>query len=90
MPARPVSFLDHLYFQIIKLDGIDKAVLIETGFGMAFELVDRDVEPDRLAQIKLVTDLIQRVKYLMCAGVVRLIAYYDVAEHPVVFKFFSP
>ena len=41
------SFLYHLYFQIIKINGIYKIILVKPGFCMALELRDRSVQIGR-------------------------------------------
>ena len=44
--------LDHLYLQKIKINRLDKAVLAEAGFAVAFKLADVGVQPDRFTEIK--------------------------------------
>ena len=51
--------LYHLYFQIIKINRIYKIILIKSSLGMPFKLCDRGVQPERFAQIKFITDLVQ-------------------------------
>ena len=57
---------------------------------MPFEFIDRRVQPDRLAEIKLVADRVKRVKYLVSAGVVSLVADDGIPHHSVVLEFLSP
>ena len=56
---------------------------------MTLELCDRGVQPDRFAQVKFITDLIQSVKYFVRAGVGGLISDHGIPQHSVIFKFFS-
>ena len=81
---------NHLDFQKIKINGIHEAVLVESRFGMPFEFVDIDIQPDRFAEIKFVADLIQSIKNLVCSGIVTVITDGGVFDHMIVFKFFSP
>ena len=67
-----------------------KAVLVESCFGMPFEFVDIDIQPDWFAKIKFVADFIQSIKNLVCSGIVTVITDGSVFDHTVVFKFFSP
>jgi len=90
LPVCYLIFFNYLNLQIIKINGIYKIILIESCLGVALEFLDGAVQPDRLTQVKLITDLVQCMKYLMCAGVLRFITDCGVTEHSVVFKFFSP
>ena len=83
-------FFNHLDFQKIKIDRIHKAVLVESCFGMPFEFVDIDIQPDWFAKIKFVADFIQSIKNLVCSGIVTVITDGSVFDHTVVFKLFSP
>jgi len=42
----PLFFYD-VDFQVIKFDGINEAILIESGFIMFFKFFNRGLEPDR-------------------------------------------
>ena len=83
-------FFDHLDFQKIKINGIHKAVLVESRFGMPFEFVDIDIQPDWFAEIKFIAYLIQSIENLVGSGIVAVITDGGIFDHTVVFKFFSP
>ncbi len=59
--------LDHMYFQIVKIDRLYKVVRSKTRFVVLFEILDICVEPDRFPEIKLVTHRLECIKYLVCA-----------------------
>ena len=69
-------FLNHLKFQIVKIDSFHEAVLVKACFGMALELRDIFVQPDGVPQIKLAADLLQCPKDLVSAGIL-LSVFYD-------------
>lgn len=75
--------------QIIKINGIHKIILIESCLVMSFEFINIMIQPDRFAEIELITDRVQSIEYLMRSGLIRLIADYSVAQDMIVFKFFS-
>ena len=52
-------------FQIVKIDTVNKIILGKPGFAVAFELGDGLVQPDGLAQVKLITCLFQRTEDLV-------------------------
>lgn len=83
-------FFYDMNFQIIKIDRIYEIVLIKTGFVMFFEFCYCRFQPDRFAQIELITNLLQRMEYFMCSCIVTVIADHCVLQHSVVLKFFSP
>lgn len=83
-------FFNYMDFQIIKVYGINEIVLVEPGLVMPSEFLDCCVEPYRLAQVKFIADGIQSVEYLMCTGIITVIADDRVPEHLVIFEFFSP
>ena len=63
-------FFDHLDLQIIEIDIFYEVILSESRFSMTLKFLDGFIQPDRLAQIKGVTDLIQRAEDLVGAGVI--------------------
>lgn len=85
-----ILFFNDQDLQIIKIDGVHKTVLVKPGLGMPFEFGNRRVQPDRRAQIELVADLIQRMKYFVCAGVVGVITDDQIPYQTIFFDFFSP
>ena len=43
---------------------------------MSFEFFDIGIQPDRITQIKFMADFVDRMKNLVCAGVI-VINFYD-------------
>ena len=54
--------------QVVKFNGFNKAVLTEAGPVVALKFVDLGIQPNRLAQIKFLTDLFYGLKDHCCAG----------------------
>ena len=65
--------------QIIKINGIHKVILIESCLVMSFEFINIMIQPDRFAEVELITDRVQSIEDLMRSGVIRLIADYGAA-----------
>lgn len=82
--------LNNMNFQIIKINRIYKVILIEPCLVMFFEFLNIMIQPDWLAKIEFIADRVQSIEDLMRSGIIRLIADYGVAQHMIVFKFFSP
>lgn len=82
--------LNDLDLKKIKIDLLDKGILTEARFGMAFQFLDIIVKPYGLSQIKLHADAFQGGKYFVGSCVGRIIAYHGIGEHPVVLKDFGP
>ena len=61
---------DHLDLQEIEGDFFDKAVLPETSPAKALEFGNVGIQPDGLAQVKFITDVIQSMKNFVSAGVI--------------------
>ena len=59
MPPLILVFFYDMNFQIIKINGLDKIILRESGFIMALEIPDRSIKPDRLSKIEPVAYFIQ-------------------------------
>lgn len=58
------SLLNNMDFQVIKINGIHKIILIKSRLCMLLKFCDRYIQPDRLAQIKLIADFLQRIENL--------------------------
>ena len=67
--------------QIIEINRIYKVILIESCLIVSLEFINIMIQPDWLAEIELITDRIQRIKNLVCSGVVRIIADHGVTQH---------
>ena len=65
--------LNDLDLQIIKINGIHKIILIKSRLCMLLKFCDRYIQPDRLAQIKLIADFLQRIENFMCACLIRIV-----------------
>ena len=61
--------LNDLDLQIIKINGIHKIILIKSCLCMLLKFCDRHIQPDRLAEIKLIADFLQRIENFMCVRV---------------------
>lgn len=83
-------FFYNLYFQVVEFDGIYEVVASESCFVMSLEFFDVVVEPDWLAQVEFVANLIECMKYFMCSGVICLITDHSVLQEMIVFPNFSP
>ena len=66
--------LNHLDFQVIEVNFLDKRILAEACFGMAAEIIDIAVEPDWLSEVELHADLLQCVENLMSSGFFAVVA----------------
>lgn len=80
----------NLNFQKVKIDGFYKIILIKTGFRIFFKFIHRDVKPDRLAEVELVSDCFQSAEYLMGSGIVAVVANNGIFYEMVVFNNFCP
>lgn len=60
---------DHMDFQVIEINAVDKIVLGKSGTVMAFEVLDGFLQPDRLAQVECIADFIQCPENFMGSGV---------------------
>jgi hypothetical protein len=67
-------FFNHLDFQVIEVNFLNKRILAEACFGMAAEIIDIAVEPDWFAEVELHADLLQRVENLMGSGFFAVVA----------------
>ena len=82
--------LSQLGSQKVKIDGFYKIILIKTGFRIFFKFIHRDVKPDRLAEVELVSDCFQSAEYLMGSGIVAVVANNGIFYEMVVFNNFCP
>lgn len=80
----------NLNFQKVKINGFYKIILIKTGFRIFFKFIHRDVKPDRLAEVELVSDCFQSAEYLMGSGIVAVVANNGIFYEMVVFNNFCP
>ena len=67
-------FFNHLNFQIVEINLFNETVLPEPRFVSLLEFTDRGVQPDWVPQIHFITNLLQTVEYLVCAGFITVIA----------------
>ena len=78
-------------FQKVKINGFNKAVLIKTCLGLAFEFIDVLIQPNRISQIEFMADLLQPGEHFtgpvqLCAAVI----YNGILYQMIIFKNFSP
>lgn len=76
--------------QEIKIYVLHKAVLIKACLAVTPEFPHIGIQPDRSAQIKFMAHLIQSTEYLVCPGILRLIAHSRILYHVIVLKHFRP
>ena len=70
MVVPPCSvFLQHLNFQIIKINGVDEVVLGKAGLAVTLKFRNIGVQPDGFAQIKLPAEFINPSKNFVRAGI---------------------
>lgn len=89
----PFSFLSFFYYmnlEVVKVDGIDKVILIKSRFAVPLKFFNGRVEPDWLAKVKLIADIFKGAEYFVRPCIVGVIADNGISQHAVVFKFFSP
>ena len=88
--VRQSSLIQYLNLQIIKINLFNKAVLRKPRLIIPLKLPDILIQPNRLFQIKLQTDLLQSVKYPMSTGICRRKRDHRVFNHTAVLPDFSP
>ena len=81
---RESVFFDDLDLQIVKIHVLDEGILREAGFVMPFKILDVALQPDRLLQIELHADLVQRAEDLVRPGVRRVAADHGILQHMIV------
>ena len=72
--AYSLILLDHMDFQMIKINSFHKVILGKAGLAVAFEFRYGSVKPDGLSQVKFIADIIQRLENLMSACITAVIA----------------
>ena len=87
---RGLVFFNDLDLQIIEFELLHEIILCEAGFSVTLELQNVLVQPDRLAEIKLQTDVIQCAEYFVGAGVIGGIRNTGVPEHMIILKGSGP
>ena len=83
-------FLDHLDLQVVEFNMFNEIILIKAGLIMLFEIPHCGIQPDRISQIHLITDLLKSVKDLVGSGIIAVITDNGVLKHAIVFPYFSP
>ena len=71
---RKSVLLNHMNFQIVKINGLNKIILCEPCFVVPFKFRDGGIQPNGLSQIKLIANVVQSLKNLMGAGILTVIA----------------
>ena len=85
-----VSLLNHLYLQKVKVNVLDKAVLVKAGLAVALEFRDGGIQPDGPAQIPGIADSLQRLKNFVGAGVLRVVGHSHIFDQMIILDDFSP
>jgi len=88
MPPLILVFFYDMNFQIIKINGLDKIILRESGFIMALEIPDRSIKPDRLSKIEPVAYFIQRAEHLVRPRILPGIFDDGISDQMIIFKYF--
>lgn len=84
-------FFDHVDFQEIEINGVDKIVAREPRFIYAFKFVDVVIEPDRGRQVERMAYFVQGGKYFLRSGFAgRAVFHHEITDHFIVLKFFCP
>ena len=89
-PQNDLIFFYNLNFKIVKINRLNKIILIKPSLRMPFKFVYSGVQPDRSSQVDFISGLLKRAKDLMCAGIAAAVAYGRVPDHTIVFPFFCP
>ena len=78
MSSIHLIFFNYLDLQVVKINLFNKIILVKTRFIMLLEMADRSIQPDGIAKIQLIADLLQAVKNLVCPGLLAVITDYSV------------
>ena len=78
MSSIHLIFFNYLDLQVVKINLFNKIILVKTRFIMLLEKADRSIQPDGIAKIQLIADLLQAVKNLVCPGLLAVITDYSV------------
>ena len=70
-------FFNNLNFKIIEIQNFNKIILRKAHFRKSLKILDVGIQPYWRWQIKFMTDIVQSVKYFLCAAVFGIIAYYS-------------
>ena len=81
---------DNVDFKKVKIDLLDKRILPEAGFGMAFKFMDVAVKPHGLPKVKLRADVLDGGEDLVRPRIVFIAADHGIPKHPVIFENFCP
>lgn len=79
-----------LDLQIIKLNGFYKIILIKSCFAVAFEFSYGLIQPDGLAQVKLIANFVKGPENLVGTGVIAVVGNAGVLQHMVILKSSCP
>lgn len=79
-------FLNHLNFQIIKINSLYEIILSESRLTVPLEIRNGLIQPDRLSQIKFIAYLFQGAEYLMGAGIITAIYNTGISQHMIVLE----
>ncbi len=78
--------LNDEYFQIIKCNVLNEAVGKKACLAVPLKFGNVGIEPYRLAKVKLVTDFLDCMENLVCAGLRAVVTYYGILKHVVILK----
>ena len=83
-------FFDDLNFQVVEFDAFYKVILCKTGFAVALKVCYGFIQPERPAQVKLHTYLVQSPKNLVGPGIRAVVSDTGILQHTVVFESSCP
>ena len=83
-------FLDHLNFQIIKVNAFYEVVLCKPYLAVAPEIRYGFVQPHRPSQVEPAAYFIQGAENLVCPGIRSAVFNTGVLQHVIVFKSSCP
>lgn len=64
---------DHMNLQIIKINIFNKIILCEPGLVVTFKILNIGIQPDRLAEVKLITYFIEGMKDFMRSRIIPVV-----------------
>ena len=76
--------------QIVEIDGLNKIILRESCLIVALKILNRSIQPDRFAQIKLIAYLIQCMEHLVSPRIIARIFDDGILYQMIILKYFCP
>ena len=83
---KKLVLFNYIKIKIIKIDALNKGIGSKSCSRNSFELVDVCVKPNRIAQIKLLTDLLESPEDLVSPSVIYFQFDSCALKHTIIFK----